>query len=71
MKKLNFVRLVNDCGGASKLAKSIGRTRTLPYAWMKNRKCSTKVLEEIKTKYPTHILDNYFEEVEDEGEQKA
>lgn len=72
MYKINFSRLVNDFGGASKLARKINRARTIPYQWVKKGKCSTKILEELKNIDPDYSIDDYFEEDHNgKGKRKA
>lgn len=59
---LNVARLINDLGGAAKVAAIAGVARTAPYGWIRRRYVSSQVLERIKEAEPHLSLDAYFEE---------
>lgn len=59
---LNVARLINDLGGAAKVAAIAGVARTAPYGWIRRRYVSSQVLERIKEAAPHLSLDAYFEE---------
>lgn len=61
--KLNIRRLVDDLGGAAKVAAIVGVPRTAPYRWMRQGYIGSPALEKIKSEYPNIDLDFYFEGV--------
>ncbi len=61
-KVLNVARLVNDLGGAAKVAAIAGVARTAPYGWIKRRYVGSQTLERIKDAVPDLSIDAYFEE---------
>lgn len=62
-QKLNIARLVQDCGGARRVAEITGTNRTAPYRWMTAAYISSKALEKLKSARPDLVLDDYFERV--------
>ena len=58
--KFNISRLINDVGGATEVAKKIGKHRTAPYGWINRNKMSTETLSLIKKNFKVNI-DEYFE----------
>jgi|TARA_Y100000296_G_C5177440_1_gene260949 hypothetical protein len=60
--KLNISRLINDLGGATAVAKQLGKHRTAPYGWVSRKKISSDILEQIKKFYPEVKIDEYFEQ---------
>jgi len=57
----NIAKLIEDCGGASKLAASLGVARTTPYRWLQQGMISSRMLVRIKQSQPTINIDNYIE----------
>ena len=62
MKILNIERLINDLGGASKVARQAGVIRTAPYGWIARGYVSSRNLEKLISKNPKLFIDDYFEE---------
>lgn len=69
--RINIEALVEDLGGASHLAKSIGVPRTAPYGWIRRKYISGRVLEQIKTAYPQVDIDAYFEVTNDKQARRS
>lgn len=53
-------KLVQDLGGAARVATITGSPRTAPYRWIKAGRLSTHVLSKIKEHNPKINLDKYF-----------
>jgi hypothetical protein len=67
MLKFNAARLVEDCGGVTAVALTLGKTRTAPYRMLKTGYMGTPALAKLLAKYPDLNLNNYFEEVTTNG----
>ena len=62
MKKvLNIQKLINDVGGAAKVAEIVGVVRTAPYGWIDRNYISSTNLEKILSADLNLKLDDYFE----------
>ena len=61
--KFNVKQLIEDCGGVTRLAQTIGVSRTTPYRWMQQDMITTTKLSEIKKHFALDV-DMYFEEDE-------
>ena len=59
--KFNVKKLIDDCGGGSNLAKTIGVSRTSPYRWMDQDMITSTKLSDIKKHFALDV-DIYFEE---------
>jgi len=59
--RLNIQRIIDDFGGASKVANLVGTVRTAPYGWVKRQYVSSRVLEQLKSINPALKIDKYFE----------
>ena len=57
----NIEKMVNDLGGAAKVAEAIGKHRTAPYGWIARGKITSDILELIKLKFKGTNIDGYFE----------
>ena len=57
----NIAKLIEDCGGASALAASLGVARTTPYRWLQQGMISSRMLVRIKESQPTINIDDYIE----------
>ena len=62
LKKLNIKKLIEDMGGATKVAKIAGVQRTAPYGWIRQGHIRSTFLEKMTTAHPHLKLDLYFEE---------
>lgn len=67
---MRIKEMVDDCGGASALAKNIGVSRTTPYRWINQGALSSRALNKIKAAYPTLDMNKYFSEEEHDGNNK-
>ncbi len=62
MKKvLNIQKLIEDVGGAAKVAEIVGVVRTAPYGWIDRNYISSTNLEKILSADLNLKLDDYFE----------
>jgi len=56
----DITRLIEDCGGASALAKKLGVARTTPYRWAQQGMVSSRMLVRIKEIEPNVNIDDYI-----------
>lgn len=68
--RMNVGRLVEDLGGAAKVAAAVNKSRTTPYSWIKANYISSQNLALIKGAHPDLDLDLYFEPVEGDGDER-
>lgn len=52
--------MIEDLGGATKVAKICGITRTAPYGWIKADFVSSRMLDKIKDHDPSFSIDKYL-----------
>ena len=60
-KVLNIQKLIDDVGGAAKVAEIVGVVRTAPYGWIDRNYISSTNLEKILSADPNLKIDDYFE----------
>tara|TARA_B100000214_G_scaffold151771_1_gene108662 strand:- start:3563 stop:3790 length:228 start_codon:yes stop_codon:yes gene_type:complete len=70
MKKLNIKKLIDDMGGATKVAEIAGVQRTAPYGWIRQGHIRSTFLEKMTTAHPDIKIDQYFEERGEHDERK-
>ena len=56
----DITRLIEDCGGASALAKKLSVARTTPYRWAQQGMVSSRMLVRIKEIEPKVNIDDYI-----------
>jgi len=69
--RLNLAALIEDLGGASKVAQITGVPRTAPYGWIARDFISSRNLNALKTAYPDLDLDAYFDGDKDDNDNDA
>lgn len=60
-RRLNIGRLVNDLGGARRVAEILGVPRTAPYRWASTGYIASTHLEVLASAHPDLDLMQYFE----------
>jgi len=67
VRQLNIKRLIVDLGGVSNTSLMLGISRTTPYRWIAQGHMSSRILDQIKTKYPKINLNKYYEVIDEQS----